>query len=143
MMKFETPKYRSSRWDQLVELRREVLRKPLGLDFSVEDLESESDCLFMCVVHQDQVVGTLQYRILDSETVKMCQVAVHPDLQGSGVGAALVKKSEEWMRSLGYTLIVLHARESAVAFYLKLGYSLVGEPFVEVGIPHRKMSRTL
>jgi len=142
-MKFETPEYRSDRWHDLVELRREVLRKPLGLDFSEQDLASESECLFMCALMDERVVGTLQYRILDAEVVKMCQVAVRPEFQGQGVGASLVERSEEWMRSLGYRIILLHARENAVPFYLKLGYEIVGDPFVEVGIPHRKMSKTL
>ena len=42
----------------------------------------------------------------------------------------------------GGSEIALHARESAVPFYLALGYGLVGEPFEEVGIPHRKMRLT-
>jgi predicted GNAT family N-acyltransferase len=39
--------------------------------------------------------------------------------------------------------MILHAREAAVPFYLKLGYALAGEPFEEVGIPHRAMEKTL
>jgi predicted GNAT family N-acyltransferase len=39
--------------------------------------------------------------------------------------------------------MVLNARDTAIPFYLHLGYELVGEPFVEVGIPHRKMRKAL
>ena len=44
---------------------------------------------------------------------------------------------------LGGRLLTLHARETAVAFYLRLGYRVVGEPFVEVTIPHRTMEKLL
>ncbi len=39
----------------------------------------------------------------------------------------------------GYKRIYLHAREVALDFYLKLGYEIFGEEFVEVTIPHRHM----
>jgi predicted GNAT family N-acyltransferase len=39
--------------------------------------------------------------------------------------------------------MVLHARETAVPFYLKLGYEVVGGQFEEVGIPHFKMEKKL
>lgn len=43
----------------------------------------------------------------------------------------------------GYARIYLHAREYAVGFYEKLGYECFGEPFTEVGIPHRHMQKFL
>jgi predicted GNAT family N-acyltransferase len=39
--------------------------------------------------------------------------------------------------------MILHARATAVPFYLRLGYTVVGEPFEEVGIPHRGMEKAL
>jgi predicted GNAT family N-acyltransferase len=42
-----------------------------------------------------------------------------------------------------YTTIILNARETAVKFYISLGYEIYGEPFVEVTLPHRKMKKTL
>lgn len=38
--------------------------------------------------------------------------------------------------------MVLHARDSALDFYLSLGYSIVGDPFEEVGIPHHRMEKS-
>ena len=57
----------------------------------------------------------------------MRQVAVVGDLQGQGIGTALVKRSEAMARELGFRRMILHARETAVAFYEKLGYTKVGE----------------
>ena len=51
--------------------------------------------------------------------------------------------SEEFARTHGFTFMVLNARETAVPFYLKLNYAIVGEPFEEVTIPHRRMMKAL
>ncbi|MFN4080100.1 MAG: GNAT family N-acetyltransferase, partial [Saprospiraceae bacterium] len=77
------------------------------------------------------------------EVFKMRQVAVAPEAQGKGVGAKLVSASEQLARQLGARRIALHARETAVPFYLKLNYQIEGEPFEEVGIPHRYMVKEL
>jgi predicted GNAT family N-acyltransferase len=37
----------------------------------------------------------------------------------------------------------MHARQTAVGFYQKLGYSITGEPFEEVTIPHYIMEKAL
>jgi predicted GNAT family N-acyltransferase len=37
----------------------------------------------------------------------------------------------------------MHARQSAVGFYQKLGYQIRGEEFEEVTIPHYEMQKQL
>ncbi|MBK6878814.1 MAG: GNAT family N-acetyltransferase [Ignavibacteria bacterium] len=46
-------------------------------------------------------------------------------------------------REKGFERIVMHARDSAVPFYEKLGYSKVGDMFTEVTIPHFKLFKNL
>jgi len=60
-----------------------------------------------------------------------------------GVGAALVHESEAEARRRGYRGMMLHARDIAVGFYERLGYGRIGEPFVEVGIPHQEMGKSM
>ena len=57
----------------------------------------------------------------------MRQVAVVNDLQGQGIGKALVKYSEALAQRLGSCRMILHARETAVAFYERLGYRQCGD----------------
>ena len=66
-----------------------------------------------------------------------------PELQGQGIGRALVEYAEAAARQGGCCRMVLHARETAVPFYEKLGYSRVGQRFEEVTIPHWAMERRL
>lgn len=135
--------YLSSEYEESVRLREEVLRKPLGLSFSLEDLQRDADewhivCagpgfLFGCLVLVPHPAGMIQVR----------QVAIHPEMQRQGIGQALMTFSEDLARERKFTRIWLHARIAAVPFYERLGYEKVGESFVEVTIPHWEMQKLL
>lgn len=126
----------------LVELRRAVLRRPLGLDFSPEQLAAEETQFHLGAWEGERLVGCLALLMSGGEA-RMRQVAVAADAQGRGIGRLLVAKFEAEARRRGAARVVLHARRTAVAFYERLGYAVEGEPFQEVGLPHRSMSRTL
>ena len=133
----------SKTYNQTVELRRRVLRQPLGLDFSDEELVNESDEYHFAALNSGDLVGCLILVPSTSGEVKMRQVAIEPAVQGKGIGTLLVEESERFARSNGYTKMTLHARETAVPFYERLGYTVVGDVFEEVTIPHYRMSKSL
>lgn len=74
---------------------------------------------------------------------KMRQVAVNEKHQGQGIGKLMVIEAERLLKLRNFNEITLHARENAIPFYLTLGYTLVGDWFTEVGIPHKKMIKHL
>ena len=138
-IEFATPEY-----DEMVRLRYDVLRAPLGLSFTVEQLEKEySDILLGAYDDRNFLVGCLILTHLNADVLKMRQVAVASDKQGTGVGKILVQASENYASAKNYLKIELNARSNAVPFYLKMGYTTVGEIFSEVGIEHRKMVKIL
>jgi predicted GNAT family N-acyltransferase len=126
-----------------VELRRRILRRPLGLDFSDEELAEEAADVHFVALDGSRLVGCLVMVPLDTGSVKMRQVAVEPDMRGKGIGARVVVASEDWARDSAYKQIELNARDTAVPFYLRLGYEIEGDLFEEVGIPHLKMRKGL
>lgn len=136
--------HRSPDYAQAVALRHRVLREPLGLEFTPEELDAEYDQLHLLAMDDaGQPVGCLSLMRTDERTMKMRQVAVAPEMQGQGLGRLLVNESERRASELGCDRIVLHARETATAFYLALGYAVIGEQFTEVGIPHFRMEKSL
>ena len=135
--------FKSPEYEMALALRTEVLRKPLGLTFNPADLAKEIDHLHFVALHSGQVVGTLMLVNLAAGRQKMRQVAVANELQGHGVGRQLIEWSERWAVENGTFEFELNARETAVPFYLKLGYQTVGEPFLEVGLPHFQMRKSL
>ena len=128
-----------------IELRLEILRKPLGLTFSEEFLEKEkNDWHIGYFDTKGDLLGCLILTPVEDQTqLKMRQVAVNKSVQGQGIGSDLVRFSELFATEKGFQTIVLNARATAVPFYLQLGYNCEGEPFEEVGIPHRKMTKQL
>ncbi|MBL7784007.1 MAG: GNAT family N-acetyltransferase [Saprospiraceae bacterium] len=136
---FGTPEY-----DEAVRLRFDVLRAPLGLNYTPEQLAEEYDQVHLAGFdRKGAMVAYLNLTPASEGVVKMRQVAVAPAWHGKGVGSMLVAESEKTALSLGFSIMTLHARETAVSFYERLGYSRVGERFEEVTIPHFKMEKTL
>lgn len=134
-------KYGTEEYELEVALRDKILRKPLGLKFSKEQLAKESKDTHFGAFANNKLFGCLVLTPHTETTVKMRQVAVDSDVQGTGIGRQLVAECEAKAKKMGFTEIILSARDTAVPFYLKLGYEIVGEPFVEVNIPHRKMRK--
>ena len=124
-------------------LRDSVIRKPLGLDFSPEELRAEESFHHFACYCGDRLVACLVLCPLEEGDIRMKQVAVAPDLQRRGIGRALVEYSEAWATAAGYRRMILHAREAAVPFYEKAGYSKRGDQFEEVTIPHWAMEKRI
>ncbi len=135
---------------QTVALRDEILRRPLGLTFSPEELAEEKDSFHLACRQDGGPLGPpgglaacLVLKPLSEQQIQMRQLAVDADFQGRGIGTQLVRYSEVFARQRGYRQIVMHARETAVGFYEKLGYRKEGGRFTEVTIPHYRMSKIL
>jgi predicted GNAT family N-acyltransferase len=126
-----------------VNLRSRVLRAPLGLAFTEEQLQAEiSDSHLVCLDGQ-HLVACVVLTPVDTETVKIRQMAVDPSRQGRRFGQRLLAYAEQVACAKGFEQAVLHARESALGFYEKSGYAVVGDPFNDGTLPHRKMVKRL
>jgi ribosomal protein S18 acetylase RimI-like enzyme len=133
----------SPAWLECVALREAVLRKPLGLTFSAEELDRESTDYHLACHDKGRLIGCLVLVPLADGIIKMRQVAVAPEGQGQGVGRSLTEFAESLARSRSFKRMTLHARETAIGFYERLGYHGVGEIFEEVTIPHLEMQKEL
>ncbi|MFD1887896.1 GNAT family N-acetyltransferase [Paenibacillus wenxiniae] len=131
------------RYEQTLELRDIVLRRPLGRSIQQDRLDGEDQAIHLCALYADKVVGVLLLKHVDDQTVQMKQVAVDEALRGQQVGRRLVQYAEQVAVNEGYGYMMLHARQVAIPFYEKLAYESYGESFTEVGIPHRAMRKRL
>lgn len=134
-----------------INLRDDVLRKPLGMSIFDEPLAQESDQLHFGAFDQsDANQGTIAACLIlvpsteHADHVKLRQMAVAQSYQGQGVGRALLTFAEDYARERGFALIYANARETALEFYRALEWKVaVPERFLEVGIPHFKMEKSL
>lgn len=133
----------SPQYHQTLDLRNEILRRPFGLQFTPEDRKNDEPDFHLACYHEGRLVGCLILKALSPTEFKMRQFAVADDCQRRGVGTALVAFAERFALERGFRVIELHARETAVPFYEKLGYQSVGGRFFELNIPHFKMQKIL
>jgi GNAT superfamily N-acetyltransferase len=68
-------------------------------------------------------------------------MAVAPESQGSGLGAAVIAAAVDRIRSTGAPVLWCNARDTAVGFYDGLGFIVHGDGFVtpDSGLPHHVM----
>jgi predicted GNAT family N-acyltransferase len=137
-------------WDELGEgasaLRRAVFIEEQSIPAELEwDAEDASAVHGVARNRLGQVVATgrLLRDAAHPGTARIGRMAVHRVLRGEGWGERVLKMLEDAARARGDAEVRLHAQRSAERFYARLGYQPCGEPFVEAGIPHVEMRRSL
>jgi len=135
--------YGTKEYQQMVNLRNELLRKPLGLNFDRDELEREKADILMGAFEDEKILGCCLLTKIDEKIVRLRQMAVLNNLQGKGIGRALMFFAENVARDMGYKTLIMHARKTAIGFYEKLGYYTTGSEFVEITIPHFIMEKIL
>lgn len=135
--------YGTADYNKMLEVRYEILRKPLGLTFSEAELEKEKEDILIGCFEDDELEGCCILSKQDNHTIRLRQMAVSKVLQGKGIGRVLMIFAENIARDKGFKLLTMHARNNAIGFYKKLGYEIVGNEFIEVTIPHYLMQKTL
>ena len=98
-------------YDQIIQLRTEVLRIPLGLTFKTEELQQEyKDVHFACYSERSlELLGCLKLSV-DPEkarVARMKQAAVNPKFQHMGVGHFMVNFFEQYCQSADFEKIEL------------------------------------
>lgn len=71
------------------------------------------------------------------------RMAVLKDWRGRGAGRALLEALLDCAVRQGLTRVTLSAQTHAIGFYERAGFHVVGELFIDAGIPHRKMVKEL
>ncbi len=133
----------SKEYRQMIALRDEILRRPLGLYFDPEELSREKNDVLIGAFEDDKLIGCCLLTPSGAGTCRLRQMAVSSNLQKKGIGATLMNFAENVARDKGYQTMVMHARKSAVGFYQKFGYSISGNVFYEVTIAHYVMEKKL
>ena len=133
----------SPQYHQMVKLRDELLRKPLGLSFSKDELEKEKEDILVGAFDEDTILACCLLTKTDRHTVRLRQMAVKKSQQGKGIGHSMMLFAETLAKDKGFRKLMMHARDTAIGFYEKQGYKVKGEQFLEVTIPHHVMEKHL
>lgn len=127
----------------LAELR--AVRETVFVHEQQVPLEEEWDALDpLCshVIARDEAGSPVGTGRLTPER-RIGRMAVLADWRGQGVGDAMLDALVAEARKLGWPMVSLNAQVSAEAFYARKGFIPEGGRFMEAGIEHQSMRRTL
>jgi predicted GNAT family N-acyltransferase len=124
------------------DLRRRVFTEEQGVAPSIErdGLDDQAD--HVVLMQGDKAIATGRM-IQRGGTVKMQRIAVDKAHRGQGLGRQVMDALEDLARHHAATEALLASQVSALTFYLRLGYEVFGEPFVDANIDHRWMRKDL
>jgi predicted GNAT family N-acyltransferase len=105
----------------------------------------EDNCHHYVALEADDIpLGTARWREYDAKTAKVERVATMEAARGKGVASKLMMKVvEDIADTKKYEHIILGAQNEAIPFYEKLGYVVYGDEFMDAGIKHHMMGKTL
>ena len=111
--------------------------------------EDEWDALDATALHavlfdvNGKPLGNARLLQPSASMAKVGRMAVLREARGKGYGARLLQTLLREARRRGHKEIRLSAQRTAEAFYAAHGFTVVGQPFDEVGIPHVEMRLSL
>ena len=140
---FKEIQYNSSDYQAELLLRDKMLRQPLNMSLFDEDLSRDANDIHIAAFFENKLIGCALLSPLSDTEVKMRQVAIETNYQSKKIGSKMMAYCEKLLQNKGYRKIALNARKNALNFYKKNNYQVLGDEFVEVGIPHYKMQKLL
>ncbi len=133
----------SPEYTKALQLRYRILRVPLGLEFTTDELEKDKQDVHLGLFENDKILACITLTRSENKRMKMRQVAVEEAEQGKGLGRKLSAAGEKYALENGFEIMFCNARKTAVPFYESMGYQIVSDEFVEVNIAHYTMEKKL
>jgi predicted GNAT family N-acyltransferase len=122
-------------------IREEVFIKGQNVPVERERDGLDDEALHFLATNKGKPVGTARVRFKDEVTAKVERVAVVESARGLKIGKKLMQFIEMDDAVKSRPKIILQAQSYIVPFYESLGYEAYGDELMDVGIPHRNMSK--
>jgi GNAT superfamily N-acetyltransferase len=123
------------------DLRDRVLRGGRGHDGFPEDRWPGT--LHLGAVDGELIVGVTTLVPREDRWWQLRAMAVEPSRQREGIGRAILADADRRLRAAGATGMWANARDSALGFYTRAGWVVLGEGYVLVDLPHHRVVRDL
>lgn len=144
-----SPKVRTLTIDEIMDLRVRVLRKGTPTLHCHYPEDAYPDAIHLGIVGDAGAIATSTWFMKECTemsgrpAMQLKGMAVDDVLQGGGLGAALIEAGLAHARENGAEIVWARARDSALGFYVKLGFAAVGDGFIDepTGMPHHIVVR--
>jgi predicted GNAT family N-acyltransferase len=125
-----------------LKVRREVFIEEQQVPEEEEIDQYEDICTHVVVYDHEQPVAAGRLRNFDG-IGKMERICVLSSHRNHGLGKVVMDKLEQLAKEKGFYKLKLNAQTHAEGFYLKIGYETVSDIFMDAGIPHVTMIKTV
>lgn len=120
-------------------IRRKVFIKEQDVPENLEVDEYESESTHFLAFFEGKPAATGRLRTLQNK-VKFERIATLKEFRGKRIASKLMKHMEAFAKKHYPSLqMTLDAQTMALDFYLRLGWTPIGERFYEANIEHQKM----
>ncbi len=125
-------------------LRRDVFETeqniPRPLDRDAFDYNADH---VVALDGKGRCVGTGRVVRLDSRTAQIGRMAVAKEERKHGIGAMVLEALERMAAMRGISDVTVNSQLPAEAFYKNRGFTRIGDVFLDQGVPHVVMKKTL
>lgn len=131
-------------WKTYFSIRYEELRKPWNQPLGSEKTANEGECQHFALFVNNTMAGVLRMDVVDETTNQLRFMAISKQFQGQQLGQYLMKCAEDEAIKQGKKSLILHAREKAISFYERCGYSFFQKSYLLFdSIQHVEMHKAL
>lgn len=142
---------RSVALDHVMELRVRVLRRGTPVDHCRYPEDERDDVVHLAIDDAGRAVATSTWfmnpcpEVPEDASMQLKGMAVELGTQTSGLGRALIDAGISLAKERGARLVWARARDSALGFYEKCGFRVVGEGFIDgpTAMPHHIVVRDI
>ena len=125
---------------ELSRVRRAVFIDEQQVPEELEWDEYDETCQHILVTDEnDQAIATGRIKP-DGHIGRMAVLKPH---RKSGVGSAVLNALLHHAKKTGLQRVYLHAQTTAIPFYIKHGFVVCSEEFIDAGIPHKTMEKII
>jgi N-acetylglutamate synthase-like GNAT family acetyltransferase len=112
-------------------VRYNILRKPWNQPLGSEKDNNELESIHaMAVNENNEVLGVCRLQFNSKTEAQLRFMGVTDEAQGLGIGRLLIDYMEHKAKNHGTKTMILQARDNAVDFYKKCGYSVKEKTFL-------------
>ncbi len=131
-------------WEEYFDLRWRILRAPWNQPKGSERVEDDNTSFHAMIRNDEKVIACGRIHPVDDQTAQIRFMAVDYAYQGMGIGSLVLRYLEEYAIKKKIKKIILQAREEAISFYERNGYSMVKKTDLLFGtIQHYLMEKNI
>ncbi len=129
--------------DQISDIRKAIFVRELGFALFDEFIDGdEKNFLHCCLYEKDNLLAYARIEVKES-SARIGRVVVQKDKRNQGFGKQIMFWAETEILKRNLQLAEVHALDTAIGFYEKLGYKKDSDWFIEDGHNHIKMVKML